>query len=201
MRRDRNHVFRLTLAAVFSALVVVFQLVSYFVKIGPFGITVTLVPVVLGAALLGAGGGALLGGVFGVVVSLCSVFGLDSGGNLLFGVNPFLTVLVCLVKGLAAGLVAGLVFGALSKKKHVGLGAVLASASAPIVNTSLFCVFMFLFFRDTLAQWAGGTDLLFYVITGLVGWNFLIEFSINLVLSPIILAVINAVNKSRKIFE
>lgn len=196
----KNKLYRLTLTAIFSALVVVFQLVAYTVKIGPFGLTVTLVPVVLGAALLGWRGGAFLGGVFGAVVTACSIYGLDAGGQILFGVNPFLTTLTCMVKGIAAGLVAGLIFAALSNKNKTA-AAVCAAAAAPVVNTSLFLAAMLLFFKDTLASWAGGTDLLTYILTGLVGINFIFEFTLNLLLSPLILAVLRALSKSGNNYE
>lgn len=198
MKQTHNtNPYRLAVTAIFAALVVVFQLISYFVKIGPFGLTVTLVPVVLGGALLGVGGGAILGGVFGIVVSLCSIFGLDGGGYILFGTSPIMTVLVCMVKGIAAGLAAAAVYRALSKKNSTA-ACLLASATAPIVNTGIFTAAMFLFFRDTLNAWAGETDVLTYAITGMVGINFVVEFCIGLLLSPMILAVIRAVGFDKK---
>lgn len=196
-RKITDQTFRLALGGVFAALVVIFQLISYTVKIGEFGMTVTLVPVVLGGALLGIKGGAALGGVFGIVVSICSIIGLDGGGNILFGVNPLLTLLVCLVKGVAAGAVAALIYR-LTININSTLAAVLSSAIAPIVNTGLFVLSMFIFFKSTLAEWAGGTDVLIYTITGLVGVNFIIEFALGILLSPLVLAVIRDVSKTSK---
>ena len=60
---------------------------------------------------------------------------------------------------------------------------------------------MLLFFKDTLASWAGGTDLLTYILTGLVGINFIFEFTLNLLLSPLILAVLRALSKSGNNYE
>lgn len=197
---QRNHQktsYKQALTALFSALVVVFQLIAYFVKIGPFGLTVTLVPVVLGGALLGIGGGATLGGVFGIVVSLCSIFGLDGGGYILFAASPIMTVLVCMVKGIASGAAAAAVYLMVSKKSPTAAG-ILASAVAPIVNTGLFTASMFIFFRETLNAWAGDTDVVLYALTGLVGVNFIIEFLLGLLLSPMILSVIRAVGLDKK---
>ena len=59
--------------AIFTAIIIVLQLVSTFIKFGPFSITLAMIPIVVGAAVYGAGAGAYLGGVFSVVVLICSV--------------------------------------------------------------------------------------------------------------------------------
>ena len=64
--------------AIFTAIVVVLQLLGTFVRFGPFSISLVLVPIVIGAALYGAKAGAWLGFVFGVVV--CA---LDAGAFLM----------------------------------------------------------------------------------------------------------------------
>ena len=50
--------------AIFTAVIIVLQLVATFVKVGPISITLTVVPIVVGAAVYGKGAGAYLGGVF-----------------------------------------------------------------------------------------------------------------------------------------
>ena len=50
--------------AIFTAIIIVLQLVSTFIKFGPFSITLAMIPIVVGAAVYGAGAGAYLGGVF-----------------------------------------------------------------------------------------------------------------------------------------
>ena len=44
--------------AIFTAVIIVLQLVATFVKVGPISITLTLVPIVVGAAVYGKGAGA-----------------------------------------------------------------------------------------------------------------------------------------------
>ncbi|MFR5782120.1 MAG: ECF transporter S component, partial [Oscillospiraceae bacterium] len=75
---------RLVGMSIFTALVIVLQLVATFVKIGTFPVTLTLVPVVIGAALYGAGVGAWLGFVFGAVVLVACIAGADQGGAILW---------------------------------------------------------------------------------------------------------------------
>ena len=95
---------RLTGLALMTAIVIVLQLVaSALVKVGVFAPTLTLAPILIGAAIYGPKAGAYLGGVFGVVVTITCIIGWDAGGNALWNANPFLTALICIVKGVAGG--------------------------------------------------------------------------------------------------
>ena len=111
--------------AIFTAVIVVLQLVATFVKVGPISITLTLIPIVVGAAVYGKGAGAYLGGVFSVVVIICCITGADAGGAMIWNANPFLCVVVCMLKGMAAGFVAGLLYRLISQKSVIG-GAVVS---------------------------------------------------------------------------
>lgn len=178
--------------AIFTAVIIVLQLVATFVKVGPISITLTLVPIVVGAAVYGKGAGAYLGGVFSVVVLICCITGADAGGAMIWNANPFLCIVVCMVKGVAAGFVAGLVYRLIAPKSVIG-GTVVAAVLSPIVNTGIFCLGLVLFFRPILISWAGGTDVLYYIIFGLLGVNFLVELGVNIVLSPIVVRILKAV--------
>ncbi len=188
---------RLVGLSIFTALVIVLQLVATFVKIGTFPVTLTLVPIVVGAALYGPKAGAWLGGVFGVVVLIACITTADPTGGLLWNLNPFMTALLCLVKGIAAGWVAALIYKALEKKNPTA-GVICAAIASPIVNTGIFCAGLVAFFSDTFNEWMMGwvsstgneANPLLYIILVLVGVNFLIEMGINLVLSPIIERII-----------
>ena len=186
---------RLTGLALMTAIIVVLQVVASFVKFGPFSITLALAPIIIGAALYGAGAGAWLGAVFGVVVLIACIAGWDAGGNILFTANPLLTAALCIVKGAAAGFVSGLVFRGLSRRSPLG-AAITAGIVCPVVNTGIFCACLALFFYDTLVAWAGGSDLIYYIIFVLTGVNFLLELAINLVLSTVIVRVVGARKRS-----
>ena len=188
--------------AMLVALVVVLQLISAIIPpIGGVSITLTLVPVVIGAILFGIKGGAVLGFFFGLIVLINCITGLDIGGNILWNANPFFTALICFVKGTAAGIVPAVIYSLFtskgtsisSGKKYVS--ALLAALSAPVVNTSLFVCGMLLFFMDTLYAWAGGSDIGSYIIFGLAGLNFLVEFIINIILTPAIVRIVDVVKK------
>ena len=75
--------------AMLIALVVVLQLLGSFVKIGPLPMSFVLVPIVIGACLLGAKEGAFLGAVFGVITMVMGITGVDVFSFLLWEANPF----------------------------------------------------------------------------------------------------------------
>ena len=128
------------------------------------------------------------------------ITGLDPGGNILWNTNPILTALLCLLKGTLAGLVPAVVYSAIVGNKTVNttkklFTTVLAAMLAPVVNTSTFVIGMLLFFKDTLTIWADGKPIMLYILVGLAGINFLIEFIINIILSPAIIRIVDVVKK------
>lgn len=205
MRNSSTHkkIFNLVILAMLLALVVVLQTFAGVIKIGPFSPSLVLIPIVIAAILTGPVGGAVIGAAFGIVVIVQCFTGVDAGGFILWGINPFLTALICLAKGACAGLVPGLIYKALAGKEpsdtRVLVSSLVASLSAPIVNTGLFLIGLSVFFTDTLYAWSGDTNVALYVITGLVGINFLIEFGINLIVSPAVSTVVKV--STKKIFK
>lgn len=167
----------------FTAIVVVLQLLGSFIKFGPFSITLVLAPIVIGAALYGIGAGAYLGLVFGATV-------LISGDAAAFlTINPIGTVIIVLLKGMLAGLAAGLVYSLISKASSLA-GVIVAGVVCPIVNTGIFLAGCYIFFQEWLVAVFGTTGFV-TVVAGLVGVNFLVELGINMVLSTAIVKIIN----------
>ena len=168
--------------ALFTAIVVVLQLLSSTIHFGPFSITLALIPIVVGAALYGVAAGAWLGLAFGLTVLLSG----DAAPFL--AVNVLGTILTVLLKGAAAGACAGLIYKALNSKNDP-VAITLGALSAPIANTGVFLLGCLAFFMPTLRQWMGGTQFESvgaYMIFGLVGINFLVELGTIVVLSPVI---------------
>ncbi len=177
-----------------TAIVVVLQFVSMALRFSAFSITLTLVPIVVGAALYGKATGAWLGFVFGVAVLLTG----DAAAFLT--INPAGTIATVLVKGAMAGFCAGLVYRLIAKKNQVA-AVLISSITAPIVNTGIFLLGCRLFFFDTVSEWGAGLgfeNTFVYMIVGLVGINFLIELGVNLVLNPAILQIIKIGKKKLK---
>ena len=185
----------IALLGLFTAIIVVLQLMSYgFTAMFAFPFSLVLIPIVLGGYLYGVSAGAILGAAFGVIVTICCITGLDKGGYILMSANPFITTAICVIKGAAAGALSALVAKAF-KKTRPTLAILLAAMTAPIVNTGLFILGTLTFFKDILNEWAGGTDLALYVITGLVGINFVFEFAINVIAAPCIRRAEDAIKK------
>lgn len=189
---NKTNVHRLTGLAILTAIIIALQIFTTYVRFGPFSITLALIPIVVGAAMYGAGAGAYLGAVFSIVVILMCVFGADIGGAMVWNANPFMCFVLCMLKGTAAGFVSGLVYKAIANKNSV-VASIVAAVCSPIVNTGIFILGLVLFFKDVLTVWAGGSDLLYYIIFGLTGVNFLVELGVNLVLSPVIVRIVRAV--------
>lgn len=195
--KEANKIFRLTGLGILTAIIVVLQIVATFFPTKPFAITLALIPIVIGAAVFGSGAGAYLGAVFSVVVIAMCIFGFDVGGAMVWNANPIMCIVVCMLKGTGAGFCSGLVYRAISKKSPT-VGAIAAGVVSPIVNTGVFILGLLLFFRPVLETWAGGTDIIYYALITLTGVNFLVELGVNLVVNPVIVKVVNIVQKSIK---
>ena len=192
-RNNHASVVRLTSLAILATLVVVLQTVASGIRIGPVPISLTLVPIVVGAILFGPGAGAGLGFVFGLVCLIAGVTGADQFTYLLWTASPFWLIVVCVGKAVLCGLCAGLAAKALEKKQ--ALSCIAAALVAPVVNTGVFAVGMLTVFRPILAQYAGGTDVVTYLFVAFIGVNFLVEFAVNAVLSAAIARIVQVVRK------
>lgn len=186
--------FRLVMLSLLMAMVFILQLIGCIPQISANKLSFVLVPIVLGGAMLGLGAGAWLGCLFGVIVYLGGLFALDAFTSFMISVQPFGTLVICLVKGTLAGLAAAAVYKVLSRK-NVILGVIAAAVTAPVVNTGLYCVFMMTLFKDMLIESYGlSPDAGFFAgiwfIFLLVLVNFLVELAINVVLCPGIAAAL-----------
>ena len=158
-----------------------------------FSLTFVLIPLVIGSAVCGKWSGAWLGFVFGVAVLATG----DAATCLV--IDPLGTVVTVLMKGTLAGLCAGLAYGVLERVNRY-LAIIVAAVVAPVVNSGVFVLGCYLFFIDTLSEWAkefGYANVHLYIILGLVGINFLIELGTNCLLSPAVLRIID-VQKPRR---
>lgn len=189
IRMTPDRTLKMMQFSILIALTVVLQLLCSVMRIGPVTITLSLVPVVIGAALFGASGGALLGFVLGLVNFIASFS--SSVLLVLFQSSPALYILTCFGKTVAAGAVAGLLYKVL-RERHPYVGVTVAALSAPVVNTGIFFAMMALFFRDAIRAYYGleGGNVVAFIITGFIGINFLIEFALNAVLCPAIARII-----------
>ncbi len=184
--RTNNNTQNIVGLGLFTAIIVVLQLLGSFVKFGPFSISLVLVPIVVGAALYGGVSGFWLGLTFGAAVII------SGDASAFLSVNALGTLLTVFLKGALAGLAAGLVYKAFERRGRT-LAVVASAIVCPIVNTGVFLIGCKLFFMETLMGWAeamGFADVGSYIIYGMIGGNFLFELLFNVVLSPVIVRLI-----------
>ena len=177
--------------AVLTAIVAILAYFGGFIKIGLASISLTLVPVVLGAALCGPWSGAWLGFIAGAVFFLTP----DAAFWLGMGILP--TILIVLLKGFLAGLAAGFIYKLL-KNVNQYLAVIVSAIVCPVVNTGIFLIGTRLFFWDFVTSSASGSgkSVLGFIIVSLVSINFVFELLVNIVLSPSILKLLNLARKS-----
>jgi len=185
-RKNTLDTRKLVLLALFTAIVTVLQFMGAFIRFGPFSVTLVLMPIAIGAALMGVMAGGWLGLVFGVVVLI------SGDAAAFFAIDPAGTIFVVLVKGVLAGLAAGAAYKLLENRSKT-VAAICAAAACPLVNTGAFIIGSYVFFLPTVTQWgeaAGFSDVTAFIFFGLIGANFIFEIILNFVLSPVIVRLI-----------
>ncbi len=177
--------------ATLTALVVGLQFLSNYVTFGSISITLALIPVAMGAILYGPIAGALLGAIMGVIIIVA-----PSTMAYFMPVNPAATIILCILKTGLAGLVSGLLFKLFafiakkqkSYKAKMGLfaaGIIIAALVVPIINTGLFIIGATVFFSSIYGN-------MINVINAVLTTNFLIEFLVSAILSPVLVYLIKA---------
>lgn len=190
--KNSRKIQRMVGIASLAAITAVLQVIANYITFGPVSITLALIPLVIGAILYGPWAGAGLGVLMGIIILTA-----PSTGSFL-AINPFLTVLICLVKTGVAGMVSGFIFKGVYKK-NLTVAIILSALAAPIVNTGLFALGCMAFFWKTLQEWAGDSNILGFLFLTMIGTNFLIEFAVNSILSPSIVYIVRIISRNYNI--
>lgn len=196
---------RVTYLAVLVALVVVLQLWGSAIPIGPGGLNLSfvLVPITLGAIILGPICGMILGFVFGFVVLMTGVTGSNFFTAYVFNDSPVFTTLTCIVKGVAAGGIGGLLYKLIAKK-NIYVAVIVTAIAVPVINTGLFILGALCMsgsitnFANSYMPDVAGNNIIYIIIIGLVTVNFFIELAINLICAPALYTVDRVITKSIK---
>jgi uncharacterized membrane protein len=187
IKKRREQTEKLVLMALFTALVAVLSYLGGFIKIGGLAsISLTLIPVVLGAALCGPLAGAWLGAVAG------AVFFMTADAAFWFSLSIPGTIVTVMVKGIASGFLAGFAYRAIEKiNRYVAV--IVSAVVCPVVNTGIFLIGCLIFFMDAVSSGATaeGLSVGAYLIIVFVGLNFIFELLLNVLLSPAILRILN----------
>lgn len=195
-----DSILRMTELAILTAIVILLQTLANFVPVTATAGNLSLIPIAIGAMLLGPRGGAWLGFVCGTVIFLLGLFGLEPVPfvSLLLQVTPVITCLLCIVKTTVAGLVAGLVFRLLSGKGRL-LAVGVSSALVPLVNTGLFFLGSLTILEPIRTAFElGDANVVTVILTVFIGVNFLIELPTVLILTPAVERIMSIVSKGKK---
>lgn len=191
-RSERTH--KLVMLALLSAIVAVLAYYGGFIKIGGLAsISLTLIPVVVGATLLGPLAGAWLGAVAGVM------FFVTPDAAFWLGLSVHGTIITVMVKGILAGLFAGMAYKLLEKfNRYVAV--LVGAIVAPVVNTGIFLLGSLVFFMDAVSGGAAaeGISVGMYLIVFFVGLNFVFELIANVALSPAMVRILDIAKKNVK---
>lgn len=154
-------------------LLMAFTPIGYIKTLG-LEITLIVIPVAVGAVILGPTGGAILGGVFGIT-SFIQCFGMSPFGTILLGVNPIFTFLVCVPTRILEGWLTGLIYQGLRKTTlPSGVSVTLANLCCPLLNTMFFMGTLVMLFADTMREQFGMTKVIPFIVT-FVGVNGVVE--------------------------
>ncbi|MDF2907243.1 MAG: putative rane protein [Herbinix sp.] len=164
--------------ALFTAIILLMAFTPLgYIKTPGLEITLLVVPVAVGAIILGPTAGAILGGVFGVT-SFIQAFGGPLGAALL-GISVIGTFVLCVVTRILMGWLTGLIFKAMNRWDRTKLiSHATANLAGALLNTVLFMsTFVLLFYNTDYVQGIvtalGATNpihfiLLFVTVNGLI---------------------------------
>lgn len=185
---------------ILMALVIVLQMFCGSINIaGLITLNFSLIPIVLGAIVLGPVAGALLGFANGIVILIQVILTPTGFYYIIWTYSPVITTLICIVKTTVAGFVGGIVFRLISKKNTLA-ATFTTAAIVPVINTALFvlgCLCMtdtILIYQDTMPDY-DGMNIFVFICVGIVTVNFFIEFALNLIVSPALNSVYRVVEK------
>lgn len=191
--------------AVFALIIVVMAFTpAGFLKTGNLEASFLVVPVAIGAILLGPTYGAVLGLVMGVV-SFAQCFGASDMGSALFGVSAVNTFLLCVIPRVICAWMAGVFYDLLSKIDKTGFVPQIAAAVVcPIFNFILFMLGLSLLFGQTpyllnMQTQMNASGIGFYFALG--GMNLLYELLASVVLTTGISTLILKFKNRNKVKE
>ena len=198
----KQKTIRIVELAMLVALIAVLQFTGASIPLGLVPLTFVLIPIVVGAFLLGPIDGAILGFVFGLITVIQTP--QNAILTLFFTAHPVIYTILAMLKATAAGYLSGLIYKGLEVAFHGKLKylqTLIASISAPIINTGIFVLGMLIFFIPELkvlpsefpkifGQYVSPVAVLFL---GLAGVNFIGEFLVSLALSPAIVRIVEII--------
>lgn len=171
-----------------------------YLKVGAIEITLMVLPVAVGAVVLGPLAGAILGGFFGLT-SFIQCFGMSVFGTLIFSISPIGAFVTCMIPRILCGWLSGLIFQVFRKVDKTKLLSIFAgSLSTAVLNTLFFMTALLLLFwkspafTDTMASWGVATESVGAFLIVFIGVNGVVEALVNVVAATAISKVLLKIN-------
>lgn len=181
MKNSNANIRYLTELALLVAIILVMKLTGLAsIPVGPLVMTFTMVPIAIGAMMMGP----LAGGILGMIYGFTSFYDAVTGASLMTGVffqlNPFSTFVLCVVMRTLVGVLTGWLFRGLHQVDPTKtISYFLSGLAAPLLNTLLFMGYIVLFFygsdyiQERVAVLGAANPLMFVILS--VGVQGLIE--------------------------
>ena len=182
----------LAMYALLTALLIVLGYVNIPQPAG-LSITFNMIPVAIAAIAMGIPGGAIIGGVFGLISFLQCFSGM---GAVLVGISPVLTFIQRFVSRVLVGVLAALVYQALNKRMNAYLSCLITGFSAAFFNTLLFMSSLVLLFGGTeyMQNLMAGRSVIAFIIAS-VGLNAVVE----MIVAAVVTGAVGAALKKAKL--
>ena len=168
--------------AIFIAIVLVMRITHLTsIPVGPLVMTLAMIPIAIGAMLLGPLGGAILGTVYGFTSLYDAMTGASLMTGVFFQLSPILTIILCVVIRGFVGAATGWLFQLFKKLDPHRIWCYFAGGlAAPMLNTILFMGYIVLVFYQTeyiqgkVVEKGAANPLMFIIlmvgVQGLVEW-------------------------------
>ena len=168
--------------AIFIAIILVMRITHLTsIPVGPLVMTLAMIPIAIGAMLLGPLGGAILGTVYGFTSLYDAMTGASLMTGVFFQLSPILTIILCVVIRGFVGAATGWLFLLFKKLDPHRIWCYFAGGlAAPMLNTILFMGYIVLVFYQTeyiqgkVVEKGAANPLMFIIlmvgVQGLVEW-------------------------------
>ena len=151
MQKQQSNTRRMAQLALFIAIIFVMRITGLTrIPIGPLYMTLSMIPIAIGAMLIGPAGGAVLGLVYGCTSLYDAITGASVMTGAFFQISPVHTVLLCVGTRVLVGFLTGWLFRAVHKiDRTKTVSYFIGGLLAPVLNTVLFMGYIVLFFYRT----------------------------------------------------
>lgn len=187
MKRDSKTLYMTELAFLIAIELIMKLTGLSSIPVGPLVMTFNMIPIAIGAILMGPLAGGILGMIYGLTSFYDAVTGASVMTGIFFQLNPVHTFILCVVTRTLVGVITGWIFRGLKKiDKTRTVSYFAAGLCAPLCNTALFMGYIVLvfyqidFIQSKVAE-LGALNPFMYVILS-VGIQGLVEAITGLVI-------------------